>query len=79
MGTGCGDRVGQFCWRERGKAYDFLGVLGFKLPWIQQDRSKWFCSEVCVAALQASGLLAGVHPYKTTPNQLHRLVTGSTS
>ena len=72
----CADRVGA--------RYDYLGVLHFPLLWIRQDRRRWFCSEICVAALQSIGRClwadpcertGPVAPSKTTPNRLYELLT----
>lgn len=45
----CSDRVGQ--------KYDWLGVIRFVLPFVPQSDDKWFCSELCGAALKFVGLL----------------------
>lgn len=37
-----------------GKGYDYLGILGFILPWKPQVKSKWYCSELVAAALGMS-------------------------
>lgn len=31
--------------------YDYVGLLGFVLPWHLGSRRAWFCSEACAAAL----------------------------
>jgi len=48
----CSDRVGQ--------KYDWMGVVRFVLPFIPQAADKWFCSELCGAALKYVGVL-GYH------------------
>lgn len=37
---------------HRGAEYDWLGNAGFVLPWRTEQRSKFFCSEACAAALR---------------------------
>lgn len=37
--------------RHEGAGYDWLGNAGFVLPWRTEQRSKYFCSEACAAAL----------------------------
>jgi uncharacterized protein YycO len=51
--------------------YDLFGVLAFKIPGIRQLTNAYFCSEICVAALQQVGLLKDLVPSKTTPNGLY--------
>ena len=71
-----------FCLKQDGKKYDWLGVIGFVFTDARrydQPGYRWFCSEVCVAALQASGLWnksanALIDPMKESPNALYRLV-----
>lgn len=36
-----------------GVGYDYLGVLGFVLPFVKQEKSKAFCSEVCLDMISA--------------------------
>lgn len=31
--------------------YDVMGLFGFVLPFMRDDRSRWFCSEACAAAI----------------------------
>jgi hypothetical protein len=66
--------VYDFCLREDGCWYDWIGIiftqvlpLSFENPWW------WFCSEICVAALQRAGLLAGVTAFHVDPGQLAQL------
>jgi hypothetical protein len=60
-----------FCNREQQCPYDWRGILGFVLPWEKENPTKWFCSEVCLAALQLVGILLGLVPHKTSPNELY--------
>jgi hypothetical protein len=68
--------VHRWCGTKVGGRYDWPGVLGFVIPFLRHKRNRWFCSEICTAALQRVGRLAGVVPHRTTPNKLHWLVVG---
>lgn len=41
---------------EKGKPYDFMGILGFMVAKDIEDRKKWFCSELVDAKLNVSGV-----------------------
>lgn len=59
------------------KEYDWMGILGFILPWGEHDDKDRFCSEVCTEALQkVLGYFPGVKPWMTSPWDLYKLVTG---
>ena len=45
-----------FALGEDGKDYDFAGVTGFKLSFIDQNPDKWYCTELCDKAKQLVGL-----------------------
>ena len=32
---------------ETCKEYDYLGISGFVIPFVGQNKNKWFCSEIC--------------------------------
>jgi hypothetical protein len=49
----------------------FLSMI---LPLGKADEEKWFCSEVCAAALQKIDILVGYVPYKISPNKLYKLL-----
>lgn len=70
------NRVRKFCDGELNCKYDKKGILFSFLPipvgWQSKDR--WFCSEICVAALQQIGLLVGVTPASVAPSRLHKLL-----
>jgi len=51
--------------------YDYLGILGFVLPFNTQDKNKEFCSEVCtMELLPYVKELSSLTPYKTSPNTM---------
>lgn len=64
-------KVYAFCWAQRGKRYDWRSLFRYWLGWGKDaSASRWFCSEVCVAALQAAGLFKGMTPAATSPEAL---------
>jgi hypothetical protein len=65
-----------FCVEEQGCRYDWAGIALTQILGLgRQSKSKWFCSEVCVAALQ-HGLTSfpKKKPHWTSPKRLHRLL-----
>lgn len=66
-------KVRDFCEKQQGKKYDLLGVLGFVMP-LQQEKKKWFCSEIIIRALQEAGLYRWVIPSRIHPTALHDLL-----
>ena len=64
-------KVRTWCEKQHGKKYDCMGVLGFAFN-VPENPNKWFCSEVCTAALQEIGLLRNLVASKTSPNALHK-------
>lgn len=62
-------RVRCFCTGQLGKRYDWLGVFGFVFP-TDPEQGHWFCSEVCLAAIQRAGYLCGAKAWKVSPNTL---------
>lgn len=62
---------------ELGCPYDWAGILLTQfLPLGRQSRTKWFCSELCVAALQQVGLLTDRKPWRVSPAKLWKLTKG---
>jgi len=68
-------RVRKWCEGEVGCDYDTRGVVFSFLPipigW--QSAEKWFCSEVCCAALQTVGWFRGYSAAAVSPRKLHQL------
>ncbi|GHV01553.1 hypothetical protein AGMMS49521_2020 [Campylobacterota bacterium] len=60
-------KVEEFLSAHIGNKYDWVGISGFVLP-IKQAKSKWFCSELCAAALGFK------NPDKISPNKLYKLL-----
>jgi hypothetical protein len=68
-----------WCDGKVGAKYDWAGILGFLNPMRRHDKQRWFCSEICLAAIQQyqGGLpweVVKQRPEKTTPSQLFRLL-----
>ncbi|MDA8428189.1 MAG: hypothetical protein M0T70_02935 [Geobacteraceae bacterium] len=55
-------RARAFCDEEKGCKYDFIGICRFIFPWAKESKTRWFCSEVCTAALQKAGVITAVIP-----------------
>jgi len=68
--------IRRFCEGEDGLKYDMAGI-GFSflpIPIGWQSAEKWFCSEICAAALQQIGYLVGYTPSRISPNKLYSLL-----
>ena len=50
------------------KKYDWLGILGFFLPGAVNDPKRWYCSELCAAALSIS-------KRPISPQELYEILT----
>jgi hypothetical protein len=56
-----------WCATEIGKKYDWTGVIGFVFP-THCGQGRWFCSEICLTALQQIGLFPGIEAWHVMPN-----------
>lgn len=65
--------IRKWCEEQKG-SYDLFGVFSFIFPVLGQTKEKWFCSEICLAALQTIGILPEWKPYKVSPNKLYSLL-----
>ena len=67
-------QVRAFLMNQLGKPYDYVGVLRFvSRRKHSSDESKWFCSELVVAALRAADFLlfnVNVQPYQIAPEMI---------
>lgn len=69
-------KIREWCGDEVGCAYDWRGVLFTQvLPWGWRSKDKWFCSEICTAALQRIGMLPGIKPWHVSPSEFLNLIT----
>lgn len=68
--------IKEFCEREDGCKYDKKGIVfSFLLiPLGYQNEEAWFCSEICVAALQLAGYCTGYTPARVHPNKLYKIL-----
>lgn len=62
-----------WCGSQVGRKYDWWGVLRFVLP-IRPHHDRWFCSEIVTTCLQGCGLLPGIEPWQTSPNDLFKMI-----
>lgn len=65
--------VRTWCTGEIGTQYDWRGILFCQLfPWGWHHEDRWFCSELCVAALQAGKFaqVEGMKPWYISPAKL---------
>lgn len=67
--------IEDFCLEELGCSYDWKGILLSQfINFGYHSKTKWFCSEVCVGALQHIGLFPGIKPNRVSPGKLYELV-----
>lgn len=69
-------RIREFCEAENGCAYDKKGI-GFSflpIPIGYQSETRWFCSEICTAALQLAKYCSGYTPARVHPNKLYKIL-----
>jgi hypothetical protein len=59
-----------------GQCYDWLGILGFVLPFGEQDARRLFCSEAVVRVCQAAGWFPGVDSWRVSPGGLWKMLHG---
>lgn len=67
------DKVEKFLIDQLGKPYAMLNIVGFLIRDNKdEDRGKWFCSELVFAAIEAGGvsLLRDIPPYMVSPAML---------
>lgn len=67
-------RVAEFQCRQIGKGYDYAAIFRFltREPENQWMKDRWFCSELCFAAFQHSGLsiLERIQAYRVRPRDI---------
>lgn len=65
--------VRTFCNAELHCGYDWWGLIFSQVLRLQRPHpDKWFCSEVCTAALQHMGMLFGAVPCTFSPGKLYK-------
>jgi hypothetical protein len=60
--------VHAWCIGQLGKGYDWRGVLGMILPCRADEKTRLFCSETVVAALQQIGRFGQAPAWRVSPN-----------
>lgn len=69
------EQVHQFCLNEANCKYDWNGVWAYNIPGIaRQSTTKWFCSEVCSAAVLQGGVILPRRPHLMTPKHFRQLL-----
>ncbi len=64
-----------FCVSQIGKKYDYFGILNFVIPFIHNNKNKWFCSEICTKALQVGNVIPNdIKSYTTSPAKLEQII-----
>ena len=69
-------KIRLWCENKVGKKYDYLGILGFILPFVKQSKKRWFCSEICCEALKENTDLipSVIISSKTSPIKLKEII-----
>lgn len=67
------DKFAEFSLAQKGKSYDWKGILGFPTFKDRNSADKWFCSELLTAACQLAGIRlfnwTETQPGVTSPNR----------
>jgi hypothetical protein len=62
--------IRNFCAERIGVPYDWIGAVSVLLPINLQDPVKWYCSEICAAALRSCVMR---FPEKLSPSRMYKL------
>jgi hypothetical protein len=66
-------QIRAFCMAELNCRYDKFGIIFSQVIRMQREHpDKWFCSEVCTAALQRISRVMGAKPCTFSPGKLHK-------
>ena len=52
------DKIREWCKSKEGKPYDYLGLLGFVFFADFDDKKKYYCSEICLKAMEIIGRIS---------------------
>ncbi len=66
------ERIWSFCVEQKGKKYDWIGALRFKLSFLDEDPNLWYCSEVVQEGCYLYELLPKL--YSIHPEDMFRIV-----
>lgn len=65
--------IHEFCIFELGCRYDWWGIIASQIiKMARSSKNKWFCSEICTAALQRVGYFEGSVPSTFSPGKLYK-------
>lgn len=71
-------KIRTWCESKVGLKYDYLGILEFVLPFIEDAPHRWFCSEVCDEALKVNTIILfkyfDIDSSKVSPARLKSMV-----
>ena len=68
-------QVLEFCKSQIGKKYDWRAIFFSQfLKLKREDPGKWFCSEICLRAIQELGFFPGEIPSEFSPQKLFDLL-----
>lgn len=57
-----------------GKKYGTWEVVRFLFPFMRERKNEWFCSEVCLRAIQEGGRFRAVNPSRVSPGDLAKIL-----
>jgi uncharacterized protein YycO len=77
MDTNKENDMRKWCTTQVGLAYDWLGILGLAVNVPIEDKNKWYCSEICITALDMQGVI-NLFP-RISPNQFYNSIPRSAS
>ena len=64
-------KIREFCAAQCGKKYDWRAIFFSQILDLQRENpQKWFCSEICAAALQKINFLKNEKPHLLSPIEL---------
>ncbi len=69
------DAALRFAFQYIGLPFDWRGMFGFLLPFIDHSRKAKYCSSVILDVLQSSLHMFQEHKLKVSPNGLYRLLS----
>jgi hypothetical protein len=69
------EKVRQFCKLQNGKKYDWRAIFFSQFLELNRENSRrWFCSEICLRALQEVGFFTDEKASEFSPQELYELL-----
>lgn len=65
--------VRTWCELKVNSKYDWMGVARFLIPSLHASEDRWFCSEICISALQQVGFFKGIKAHEIHPTELYKI------